>query len=477
MLVLKKDKIIFLSFILLFLQAGINLIGALGPELSFDALWYHLTLPKLYLKSKKIFFIPGGLLYYSALPQLTEMLYMVALAIQGEILAKLIHFTFGIGCIFALYNLLKRFGAKLALIGCLIFYSQLTVGWLSTTAYVDLVRTFFEILALDYFLKWVGNRKRSLLIKSSVLVGLAISVKLLAFYSLASFIFLILILSPKRKIKTSLIFLFFPLLIPSPWFVLSFINTKSPIYPLFTSWFFKAQSQGLDFWQWLKTRNLVNLIQVLLKTVFTKGDILTPLFLIGLPLIFLKFKKIKKIGIVVFYFLINFLFFFFTPLNYNRFLLPYIPAFIFILISVLDCLTKREELIKKTVFSAVILTSILNIFARAIVNKKFLPVILGKQSKEKFLAKHLNFEVGNFYDVDGWFAQNIKKNDKVLVIGVHNLYYLNFPFDHISWAKKGTYYSHILVQNHALPKKFGRLSLIYENNKTKVKVYRFKQKL
>ena len=103
-----------------------------------------------------------------------------------------------------------RENAKLALIGCLIFYSQLTVGWLSTTAYVDLVRTFFEILALDYFLKWAGNKKLPLLIKSSVLVGLAISVKLLAFYSLASFIFLILIclaLAKSSEIEVKTIFL------------------------------------------------------------------------------------------------------------------------------------------------------------------------------------------------------------------------------------------------------------------------------
>src|SRR5579863_3741225 len=34
---------------LFILQAAVNIIGALGPELAFDALWYHLTLPKLYL--------------------------------------------------------------------------------------------------------------------------------------------------------------------------------------------------------------------------------------------------------------------------------------------------------------------------------------------------------------------------------------------------------------------------------------------
>src|SRR5690349_1199110 len=61
---------------LLGIQLIINLVGALGPELAFDALWYHLTIPKIFLEQHKIFFIPGNLLYYSELPKLTEMLYL-----------------------------------------------------------------------------------------------------------------------------------------------------------------------------------------------------------------------------------------------------------------------------------------------------------------------------------------------------------------------------------------------------------------
>src|SRR5579871_647230 len=43
------------------LQVLVNLIGALGPELAFDALWYHLTIPKLFLAFHRIGYIPGGL--------------------------------------------------------------------------------------------------------------------------------------------------------------------------------------------------------------------------------------------------------------------------------------------------------------------------------------------------------------------------------------------------------------------------------
>lgn len=92
---------IFLGIIIL--QALINLVGVLGPELAFDALWYHLTLPKIYITNHSISHIPGGLLYYSDMPKLTEMIYVSALTFGNEITAKFIHFSFGILILIAIY--------------------------------------------------------------------------------------------------------------------------------------------------------------------------------------------------------------------------------------------------------------------------------------------------------------------------------------------------------------------------------------
>jgi|SRR3989344_1584478 len=44
-----------LLFSLITIQVFVNLVGALGPELAFDALWYHLTIPKIYLQQDFIF--------------------------------------------------------------------------------------------------------------------------------------------------------------------------------------------------------------------------------------------------------------------------------------------------------------------------------------------------------------------------------------------------------------------------------------
>ena len=55
---------------LLVIQALVNLVGALGPELGFDALWYHLTEAKLFRHTGSVAPIPGNLFYFSCFPPL-----------------------------------------------------------------------------------------------------------------------------------------------------------------------------------------------------------------------------------------------------------------------------------------------------------------------------------------------------------------------------------------------------------------------
>jgi hypothetical protein len=234
---LKEDKIVKLFFFLILIQSLVNLVGALGPELGFDALWYHLALPKIFLANHRLLYLPSNLLYYSPMPKLVEMIYTASLAINSEILAKLVHFMFGVLSAIALFKLSRRYlNFRISLIVTTIFYTCLVVGWQSITAYVDLGRTFFEILAFDYFLKWRGKGKTSDLIESAVMLGLGIATKLLALGSLPIYLFLILIRflggNLKKAATLSVWYVLFSLLIPAPWFLVSFIHTGNPVFPV-----------------------------------------------------------------------------------------------------------------------------------------------------------------------------------------------------------------------------------------------------
>lgn len=471
----KTQKLILLIAALIAIQAAVNLIGVLGPEISFDALWYHLTLPKIYLNQHLISYIPGGLLYYSEMPKAIEMLYTAALAIQGQILAKFIHFIFGILDAVIVYKLSNKFMSKrVSLIACLIFYTNLVVGWESVTAYIDLARTFFEILSLWGFLNWYEKRDRKWLIESAVMLGLAITVKVLSATSIIIFLilFFYIYLTDAKSIKKNylkdiLIFILICFAIPFPYFFISILNTGSPFYPFFT----KIYQIGFNL-------NLLN-PSVFIKDVFGlfthAADPVSPLYLIFLPIIiFFAAKANRLMKIIMLYSLLAIFIWYLIPRpGAGRFILPYLPA---LSICVGYAIEKISRLKSIKIFSFIIIFFIafLSVGYRLTANAKFIPVILKKESKAAFLSSHLNFSYGDFYDTDNYLKTHIKPFDTVLLYGFHNLYYIDFPFVDSSFIKKGQVFDYIATQNTNLPKQYENWKLIYYNPKTKVKLYYLK---
>ena len=249
----QKEKIL-LS--LLVAQLLVNLIGALGPEIGFDALWYHLTLPKIWLQRQAIIFIPGEIFKYSVMPMLTEMYYFI---FPG----KLIHYLFGILSLIVTYKLSRSMLAVLILSGNLVFGSE------QTSAYIDLARTFFEIMALYMF-------SQNKVYKSALMLGLAVCTKLLAITSLP--IFLILLILKKSKPVLFLGYCFLVILVASPWLIRAYISTGNPIYPFFTSLYTDTKIS-------LDPRNLLNLLT-------HATDPISPIYILILPLVLFVTKKI-----------------------------------------------------------------------------------------------------------------------------------------------------------------------------------------
>lgn len=284
---IRKNK--FKPLLLLFaVMALVNLIGALGPELSFDALWYHLTIPKIFLENNRIEFLPGGLFYYSVMPKLGDMLYIPALAFGNEIIAKLIQFSFGILVSFVIYIISRKyFSEKLSFFAVLIFYGSLVVAWESTVAYIDLIRTFFELMSVWGIINYFETKDRKWILESAVMMGLAISTKMIALTSLPIFIIFFLIFEKDKilGIKNSLLFVLVALLVSSPWFIFAFLNTSNSLYPLFTQYY--PSGVGIEI------LNFRYLIESFYNLFFNLDDPISPIYIIVLPLFFIYFKKIS----------------------------------------------------------------------------------------------------------------------------------------------------------------------------------------
>ncbi len=467
----KKNKFTYALILLLLLQSLINLIGVFGPEISFDALWYHLTLPKLYILWHSIFHIPGNLLYYSDMPKLAEMLYTAAMILANEYFAKLIHYSFAVLTLIAIYKLSRKYLSKnLSLLAALIFYSNLVVGWESITAYVDLARTFFEVMAFWGFVNWIEKKEKKWLIVSGVMLGFTATTKIVAYGSLliflALFTYQFYLGKDKARvlIKNFFLFCFFSILIPLPWFIFSFVNTGNPFYPYFTN---AVVDSGRTF----VLPNLSFILEDLYTFFLRLNDPISPIYLIVVPLIIVNFKKYSPRAkeLVIYTFISVVIWYLALENRGGRFIMPYLPVFSILAMYSIKQLTSKY--LYNFLIIVAVLISIISIGYRGVANAKFIPFILGKETKSEFLTKNLNFSFGDFYDTDNYFKNNVKSSDKVLLYGFHNLYYVDFPFIDSSFVKKGYKFNYIAVQNNALPERFNNWKQIYYNPITKVKLY------
>jgi hypothetical protein len=191
------------------------------------------------------------------------------------------------------------------------------------------------------------------------------------------------------------------------------------------------------------------------------------------PLLLFVYRNINNQGkIIAAYCLISFALWLVTPqTGGGRFIMVYLP--VFSLLAALIISTLEYRMLKKYLLLIVFIISIISISYRIVSNAKFVPVILGYESKDAFLSRNLNFSFGDFYDVDGFFQNNIKSTDKVLIYGIHNLFYVDFPFVHESWYKPDDKINFILVRGQ-VPNRFKQSRIIYENDVSNVSLYKIK---
>jgi hypothetical protein len=469
-----SKKLFSFGIFIILVQALINLIGVFGPEISFDSLWYHLTLPKMIIQNHGLFFLSGEKMVYSVMPKLTEMLYIPAMLFANDSFAKLIHFSFGILILIAIYKISRKFMSKeFSILAAVILYANLVVGWESITAYVDLSRGFFELLALWGIINWIETNKKKWLITSAIILGLAVTVKLVAAFSLIIFMALFIYKQVINKgkwtmvIKNYSLFAFTTMLIPMPWFIFSFLKTGNPFYPSFSI----VQAGSSQVFQFISFPHFLSIFTDAYNFFLRLNDPISPIYLIVLPLFILGFKKFNsRLKLLSIYSIIALTIWYLTEqVQGGRFMLPYLPVFS-ILAAYLISVVKSKNL-GRFLIIVVIIVSLISIGYRGIANAKFLPVVLGRETKAEFLTKYLNYSFGDFYDTDNYFKTHITKNDTVLLLGFGKLYYVDFNYIDSTWVKKGDKFNYIAIQNAILPKRFSDWKQIYYNKLTKVKLY------
>ncbi|MEW6619418.1 MAG: glycosyltransferase family 39 protein [bacterium] len=417
-------------FIALTLILAIILV--LVPTVTFDALVYHLAVPEIYVKHHKIIYLPYNC--FSNYTFNTEMLFTLGLLLNGDLLAKLIHFLFGILSGLSIYSLARRyFTPKVAFLSVLSFCSMPLAIFVATSAFNDFAITFYEILAVYAFLVWYKEKTYGWLLLSGLTCGLSIGVKYFGGFGFGILVLSILIGKWRqdgilKAIKTTIIFGVFALIPVVPWLIKNLIFTGNPVFPLLYDTF-----GGKNWSQIHQSRYLHEMTRysagehLLLKPFiffwnicFKWGGMDTgvkipvgPIFIISLPFLL----KLKKLDFNLKY-LLTFCGIFFLFWSYvcavDRFSLP---CFVLLCVVIGYVISKFKYLY--LLLAICLLWNLFNV-SKTVYKNSYL-MCLKKDGCEKFLLK--KSIIKDYYDVISYINQHLPKESKILFIGEVRSYY------------------------------------------------------
>ncbi len=241
-------------------SAAVYLLAALAPETGFDALNYHLGLPRLYIHRHAIY--PTPHIVYSNFPLLGEMLFTFGWLIDSMLLAKLFHLACGLLTVAAIAVVGRRyFCLDAGLLAAVLFMASPIVGFLMQTAYVDLTLTLYVLLTVYAALNWTCalTSRRGWLSLSGLMAGLAFSTKytgILVLPIVAVIVASMLFSCPpsrRRVLGQSAQFLCVFALTALPWLVKNFTFTGNPIAPLLSNVIYNPDFTPEAYHTWIQT--------------------------------------------------------------------------------------------------------------------------------------------------------------------------------------------------------------------------------
>jgi len=455
------------STILMFL--GIELVLNLTPPISRDALIHHLAIPNLWLKHAGFYEIPWA--DYAYYPMNIDLLFLVCLYFKNDIAPKFIHMAFGTGIGLLVYIYLKkRMGHNWGLLGAVIFITTPIVVWLSTSAYIDLGMTFFTTASIMTFIKWRDSEYKKLnwFLISSFCMGMALGSKynaLIAWFILNLILMYSYVRDTHRQmaaLQYGILFFVVAVLVASPWYLKNYLQTGNPFYPLFNSFLKSLNHQPVQeilhrqaiektgqvsFFQMREVMYGETFWETLLIPIrmFFQGQdnsyryfqgVLNPILILFLPFSLIK-KKFRRDAFLFGLFSVFFIIMaYFLTEKQVRYILPVIPLLaILAVIGIKNLadwvsdepllrLPKNAGRIANVVFlgSVSVLLAFNFIYLKNRINIiKPLPYVLGKETREAFLRRHLLH-----YDAVAYINNNLPDDANVFTMFLGRRgYYLN----------------------------------------------------
>ncbi len=426
-----KFKFFQLVFFLVFLYTAlINLLGCLTPETFFDSQFYLLGVLNQWRHEHKMFF--NQYINASLFPFNINMLYLVALVLNNDISAKIIHWFCGILCCWTVYVFVKKYFSKTtALVAVLIFYTVPTLMAVSWKTAIELGIAMFETAAVFCMIEYIAKNEKKYLILSGIFWGFALGSKylvLLEFFSI-SLAFVLFNFFYKKNfssvLKEYLLFLAIALIFCSPWYLRNLVLTGNSVFPFFAHkiGFIKPRVVGSIFADppnpKFSFKNYFLFLWPLSLGQLQQESYPGGIFLVFLPFLFL-FKNVdKKIKFLCLYVFLCLILWITIGRFYLRYFIPVLP-FVGLIYSYFiseNNLSKNFKFFLNLLF-LFILCSNIN-FAKRILHFTQTPAhfVFTDITVKEYLSTQRPSYPYPYYQVADYINKNLPKYSKILLLG------------------------------------------------------------
>ncbi|MHB8114090.1 MAG: glycosyltransferase family 39 protein [Bellilinea sp.] len=220
--------------------AGYQLLIALAPPIGWDALTYHLQLPRLYLEAGYLYHVPENM--YSGHFQLAEMIYTLTMALHQPETAGVLGWAAGILVLPGLMGAVNRLvgtaspetrGKSAGWVAVFALLAGQTFRTLLGFSATDQFSALFGSAVLILFLEWMQTQQVRWFYLACLFSGFAIAVKLTGGVLLAGVILAALFYAKRMRLRFSKIVLgaLIALLPVLPWLIKNGVATGNPIFP------------------------------------------------------------------------------------------------------------------------------------------------------------------------------------------------------------------------------------------------------
>jgi hypothetical protein len=441
-----------LLLVLIAVPLVLSFIASLAPPTAKDTLLYHFAVPKAFIAQGSSAFVEGNIASYLALG--TEMHIVWAMLLGGFVNERAAEAAAG-AAIWAFFPLLLAaiFGwareigieRRWALVAVLMVATVPTAYHVAASAYIDIALALFIALAVYSLARWWKTLEMGWLICVAVFLGAALSAKLTTLFVFAAFALIVLLRVRKAQESepdrlAGIAGLGFASLvlagvIASPWYLRTWVETGSPIFPFYMSiWPGEAPGWDVersDLFQAMNAQyggidklptdylaapwNVSVAAQPELATHF--DGVLGVAFMIGLPLLIwglwkfdmpVEAKIASGVAVIVFLFWLS-------SSQQLRYLLPILPLFAISIAAAATRIAERRTPLYNVSKYALTLAGISGILVSSawFLNKAPYRVVFGGETKGEYLTRNIDY-----YPYYEWLNTETDRDAKVWLINM-----------------------------------------------------------